>query len=147
MERLGRWCCCHNVSTSGSCPAACALTNTCLRTANIWFGAFLLWIAGLFEFFLGNTFPFVVFMSYGAHFMVFATTGIPWFNAVQPYLATGGGGMSSYYASFGFYPISMAILSFIFLICSIRTNLCFVIIFIFATIGFGKFEPLSNPIV
>lgn len=31
----------------------------------------------------------------------------------------------------------MGVLSFIFLICSLRTNVCFVIIFVAATLGFG----------
>jgi succinate-acetate transporter protein len=43
----------------------------------------------LLEFILGNTFPFVVFMGYGAHFLVFATTFIPWFNAVSAYSESG----------------------------------------------------------
>lgn len=36
-----------------------------------------------------------------------------------------------------FYPLSLAILSFIFLICSLRTNMVFLIIFVAATMGFG----------
>lgn len=36
-----------------------------------------------------------------------------------------------------FYPLVMCILSFIFLVGSLRTNLVFIFIFILATIGFG----------
>jgi succinate-acetate transporter protein len=39
-------------------------------------------------------------------------------------------------SSFGFYVLFMGVLSFIFLICSLRTNVIFVIIFISATLGF-----------
>lgn len=37
----------------------------------------------------------------------------------------------------GFYPIALGMLSFLFLICSIRTNAIFVLIFICATCGFS----------
>lgn len=37
----------------------------------------------------------------------------------------------------GFYPLALAILSFIFLICSLRTNLFFFLIFVAATMGFS----------
>ena len=53
--------------------------------ATIWFGGMLLIFAGLGEFLLGNTFPFLVFMGYGAHFLTFGTTFIPAFNAVSAY--------------------------------------------------------------
>ena len=36
-----------------------------------------------------------------------------------------------------FYPVVMTLLSLIFLLSSFRTNSVFVLIFIFATIGFG----------
>lgn len=54
-------------------------------TCSIWFGGVLLLLAGIGEFILGNTFPFLVFMGYGCHFLTFATTFIPWFNAVGFY--------------------------------------------------------------
>lgn len=37
----------------------------------------------------------------------------------------------------GFYPLTLAMLSFVFLFLSMRTNLVFVLIFICATIGFS----------
>ena len=54
-------------------------------TDSIWFGGMLLILGGFLEFLLGNTFPFCVFMAYGCHFLTFATTTIPWFNAVAAY--------------------------------------------------------------
>jgi succinate-acetate transporter protein len=39
------------------------------RGPNYFFGGLLLIISGLLEFFLGNTFPSVVFFGYGAHFL------------------------------------------------------------------------------
>lgn len=51
-------------------------------TASIFFGGVLLTIAGIGEFILGNTFPFIVFMGYGAHFLTYSTTFLPFFNAI-----------------------------------------------------------------
>ncbi|PPJ53098.1 hypothetical protein CBER1_11575 [Cercospora berteroae] len=112
--------------------------------ATLWFGGFLLILAGLGEFLLGNTFPFLVFMGYGAHFLTFGTTFIPYFNAVSaytsgnPYIGEMNQEQTAAFAnSYGFYPLSLGILSFIFLLCSLRTNLVFFLIFVAATCGFG----------
>lgn len=51
-------------------------------TNSIFFGGVLLTLAGIGEFILGNTFPFIVFMGYGAHFLTYSTTWIPAFNAI-----------------------------------------------------------------
>lgn len=51
-------------------------------TDSIFFGGMLLIFAGIGEFILGNTFPFIVFMGYGAHFLTYATTFIPAFHAI-----------------------------------------------------------------
>lgn len=69
---------------AGSGGAAAATT-----TDSIWFGGMLLGIAGLMEFLLGNTYTFVVFMTFSAHFLTFATSTIPWFNALAPYTTDG----------------------------------------------------------
>ncbi|EME40933.1 hypothetical protein DOTSEDRAFT_136849 [Dothistroma septosporum NZE10] len=114
--------------------------------ATIWFGGMLLIFAGVGEFLLGNTFPFLVFMGYGAHFLTFGTTFIPAFNAISaytsgsPYLGSETGNQAvtpEFAASYGFYPLSLAILSLIFLMCSTRTNLVFFLVFVAATMGFG----------
>jgi succinate-acetate transporter protein len=60
-------------------------------TVNIWFGGMLLIIAGIGEFLLGNTFPMMVFLAYGAHLLSYATTFIPWFNAIGFYNPDGSG--------------------------------------------------------
>lgn len=54
------------------------------------FGGVLLLIAGLLEWFLGNTFPSVVFAAYGAFFFSFAGTLTPAFNAFGAYAPAGG---------------------------------------------------------
>lgn len=58
-------------------------------TASLWFGGVCLYVAGILEFFLGNTFPFIVFFGYGSHFLTFATTWMPFFNAVGYFNKTG----------------------------------------------------------
>ncbi|KAF9691395.1 hypothetical protein EKO04_010583 [Ascochyta lentis] len=114
-------------------------------TVNIWFGGLLLILAGIGEFLLGNTFPMMVFLAYGAHLLSYATTFIPFFNAIGFFnpdgSGVGGPGAGNqtavFAASYAFYPLSMCLLSLIFLLGSLRTNLVFVFIFLFATIGFG----------
>lgn len=51
-------------------------------TCSIWFGGVLLFLGGVGEFLLGNTFPCIVFFGYSAHFLTFATTFIPFFSAI-----------------------------------------------------------------
>jgi hypothetical protein len=57
----------------------------------IWFGGMLLILAGIGEFLLGNNFPMIVFLAYGAHLLSFATTFIPWFNAIGFFNPDGSG--------------------------------------------------------
>jgi succinate-acetate transporter protein len=122
-------------------------TNAC----SIWFGGLLLFFAGLGEFLLGNDFSFLVFMGYGAHILTFATTFVPSFNAVafysdgDPNKATAGfaasfgtrlnplNPLSVLISATGYYPIALGILSLIFLLGALRTNLIFVLIFVSAT--------------
>lgn len=53
--------------------------------ATAWFGGMLLILAGIGEFLLGNTFPFLVFMCYGSHFLTFSTVTIPEWGAISSY--------------------------------------------------------------
>lgn len=53
--------------------------------ASLSFGALLLILAGIGEFLVGNTFPMIVFMGYGCHFLTVSITFIPLFNAVSAY--------------------------------------------------------------
>jgi succinate-acetate transporter protein len=97
-------------------------------------------VGGFLEFILGNTFPFVVFTSFGAFWLTFAATLQPFYSAYSLYatkedptgLATAG-----FTASFAFFLVFMGLLCFIYLICSLRTNVVFVIIFFTLVIAFG----------
>lgn len=114
-------------------------------TVNIWFGGLLLILAGIGEFLLGNTFPMIVFLAYGAHLLSYATTFIPWFNAIGFFNPDGSGlggpGAANqtplFLSSYAFYLVAMCLLSFIFLLGSLRVNGVFVLIFATVTIGFG----------
>ncbi|KAK2626357.1 hypothetical protein QTJ16_004619 [Diplocarpon rosae] len=107
------------------------------------FGGLLMLLGGFLEFILGNTFPFIVFMSFGAFWLSFAATLQPFYAASASYapnpatspaegLATVG-----FNASFGFFLVFMAVLCVIYLVCSLRTNAVFVVIFFTLVLGFG----------
>ncbi|KAE9363150.1 hypothetical protein N431DRAFT_357090 [Stipitochalara longipes BDJ] len=107
------------------------------------FGGLLMVVGGFLEFILGNTFPFVVFISFGAFWLTFAATLQPFYYAYGSYAPTPtdpeSAGMSTvgFTASFGFFLVFMGVLCFIYLICSLRTNVVFVVIFFTLVIAFG----------
>ncbi|KIM93817.1 hypothetical protein OIDMADRAFT_172920 [Oidiodendron maius Zn] len=98
-----------------------------------WFGGALQLISGVLEFFLGNTFPFVVLSSFGAFFLSFASTLTPYYNASAAY----GNNTAEFQATFGFFPLFMGLLCTFYFICALRTNLVFVTIFFFLIIALG----------
>ena len=123
-------------------------------------GGLLMFTGGLLEFFLGNTFSFAVFVSYGmsrvsanircndtelillgGYFFSYGITLTPSYNAYNGYnsdpTSTAQGLASApFNAGFGFFLLCMAFLSLIFLICSLRTNVMFVIVFLTLVVGF-----------
>lgn len=66
-------------------------SSVATTTVNVFFGGVLLFVAGVGEFLLGNTFPMMVFFAYGAHFLSYATLFIPWFNAIGYFNPDGSG--------------------------------------------------------
>ncbi|KAK0747204.1 GPR1/FUN34/yaaH family-domain-containing protein [Schizothecium vesticola] len=102
-----------------------------------WFcGGLLLFLGGLLEFFLAHTFAFVVYCSYGGFFLALGATLTPGFNAAVPYETATGVLGAAFYNSFGFFYLFVGFLSFVFFICSLRTNICLVILFLAYTIAF-----------
>ncbi|EXJ77981.1 hypothetical protein A1O3_09140 [Capronia epimyces CBS 606.96] len=96
------------------------------------FGGLLMVLGGLLEFFLGNTFPFVVFGSFGAFWLSFAATLTPYFNASIAYDPTHPATSSTnptFAATYAYFLVYMAMLCFIYMIVAIRTNIVFVLIF------------------
>lgn len=99
-------------------------------------------VGGFLEFVLGNTFPFVVFISFGAFWLTFASTLQPVYYAYGLYAPPGGtpvDGLKTvgFNASFGFFLVFMAVLCLIYLVCSLRTNVVFVIIFFTLVVAFS----------
>ena len=93
-------------------------------------GGIAMTIAGICEFILGNTFPFVVFIVYGAHWCNVAFTSDPAHNLLAAYGPNGTGAVTTAYNSGqASYNIVLAMVSFIFFLGSLRTNLPFVLIF------------------
>ncbi|KAL9015258.1 MAG: hypothetical protein Q9173_000144 [Seirophora scorigena] len=119
------------------------------------FGGLLMTLGGILEFVLGNTFPFVVFCSYGGFWFTLGSTLTPSFNAYGAYAKdptepweglTSEGFHASYgectlmdllylpiqlmaVVRLGFFLLFMGFLSLLYLICALRTNLVFVTIF------------------
>lgn len=98
-------------------------------------------VGGFLEFILGNTFPFVVFMSFGAFWLSFAATLQPFYSAYGSYSTTANpaDGLKTvgFTASFAFFMVYMGVLCLIYLICSLRTNIAFVVIFFTLVLAFG----------
>lgn len=87
---------------------------------------------GLLEFVLGNTFPFVVFASYGGFWLTFGATLTPSYHAFGAYAPSDpSAGLADpvFLSSFAFFLLWMGVLSFVYLVCSLRTNVVFVLIF------------------
>jgi len=94
----------------------------------------------LCEFILGNTYPFVVFTIYGVHWTASAYAQDPWHPLTLAYGTAAEGAVNqSYDSGQGMYFIVMALVSFIFLLGSLRTNGPFVIVFVCLVCLFGLF--------
>lgn len=110
--------------------------------AYYFFGGLLMILGGFLEFILGKTFTFVVFSSFGGFWLTLASTLQPFYNASGAYAplnatsAQQGFATVGFTASFGFFQMFMAVLCFIYLICALRTNICFVVIFLTLTLAF-----------
>ncbi|KAK9479555.1 GPR1/FUN34/yaaH family-domain-containing protein [Lipomyces japonicus] len=151
------------------CPLGCALigwkgagqSGAATTGAFVFVGGLLLLLSGILEFLLGNTFSFVVFCSFGAFWLSFAGILIPSFNSVGAYSPTGdsqvlGLNTKGFQASIAFYLLFWALAVLILLICALRTNIAFVLLFVCLeatflclTIGFfllseGKFAHGNN---
>ena len=89
-------------------------------------------IGSFLEFILGNTFPFVVFGSFGAFWLTFAATLTPFYNASIAYDPTNPAASSAnptFSASFAYFQVYMGVLCFVYMICAMRTNIIFFLIF------------------
>ncbi|KAF1987491.1 GPR1/FUN34/YaaH-class plasma membrane protein [Aulographum hederae CBS 113979] len=107
------------------------------------FGGLLMVLGSLGEFLIGNTFPFVVFGSFGAFWLSFAATLQPFYGAYALYsddpIGNPIGGLTTvgFNASFGFFLVTMGLMCFVYLILSLRTNVVFFLIFLTLVPAFG----------
>lgn len=79
--------------------------------------------------------------STGAFWVVQGTMNMPFYAVGQNYSPTGNSleGMhtAEYHATLGFYYMTLAAISFVYLICSIRTNVCFFVALLSIVSGFS----------
>lgn len=113
-------------------------------------GGMCMVIGGVLEFFLGNTFPFVVFVSFGGFWLSFATLNSAFYGIQSAYGATAAAGASTvaYESGLAFYLIFWGVLCFIYFIISLRTNVVFAVIFITVDMAFillsAEYWQLAN---
>lgn len=131
-------------------PLACDLMgwrgaggNGAATTGVFYFlGGLLLILSSILEFLLGNSFPMVVFAVYGGFWLSFAGTLTPSFAAYATYAAepltnpAEGLTTKGFNSSFAFWLLFMGMITLVFLICSIRTNIAFVVLFFSLVIAF-----------
>ncbi|KAK2024488.1 GPR1/FUN34/YaaH-class plasma membrane protein [Colletotrichum zoysiae] len=105
-------------------------------------GGLLMLIGGLLEWVLGNNFSSVVFLTFSAFWFAFGATLDPSFVAVASYApdgaTSGAAGVTTqdFNASFGFFTLAMAMVCVVFLVCSLRTNVVFFVIFLTLVVTF-----------
>ncbi|KAH9845286.1 transcriptional activator of ethanol catabolism AlcS [Teratosphaeria destructans] len=110
----------------------------------VFFGGVLQLIAAVMEWFLGNTFSFLVFGTFGAGLLSLAAPNLPAFNlqnyvathAVTPMALTAAEQAAierEYYSSMAFGILTFGLLTTTYGFCALRTNIIFVAVFFLAT--------------
>ncbi|KAM3515365.1 hypothetical protein MY11210_000927 [Beauveria gryllotalpidicola] len=105
------------------------------------FGGMLQILGAVLEWIMGNTFVYIVFGSFGAFWLAFAVTLTPFYNAQGAFTANAttaaerAAGVASFQSSLAFFHVFMGLVVFMFLICSLRTNVVFFCIFFFLDIA------------
>ncbi|KAF7586603.1 hypothetical protein BBP40_008630 [Aspergillus hancockii] len=109
----------------------------------IFFGGFIQILGGIGEWIIGNTFSCALFFTYGTFWIVQGTSLIPFFATGLLYSPTSNvmDGMQtpSYNATVAYYYVSLTILTFVYTICSIRTNVCLFTALFLLVIAFALF--------
>ncbi|THX15275.1 alpha/beta-hydrolase [Aureobasidium pullulans] len=100
----------------------------------LWQGGIVTILGAVGDWIAGNTFPAIVFSLFGGFWCAFATTMIPSAGAFSVYSSDSSNtalGLQSpaFLSSLAFYFLAMALLCLIFLICSLRINVAFVMAF------------------
>ncbi|KAJ5527767.1 hypothetical protein N7513_011926 [Penicillium frequentans] len=115
----------------------------------IFFGGMVQILGGVGEWIIGNTFSCALFFTYGTFWIVQGTTQMPFFAVGTNYSSTGntleGVQTPEFDATIGLYYVCLALLTFVYLICSLRTNVClflalFLLVITFALTGATYFQ-------
>ncbi|KIH92204.1 hypothetical protein SPBR_03108 [Sporothrix brasiliensis 5110] len=103
--------------------------------AYFFLGGLLMFVSGLLEWVLGNSFSSIVFSSVGCFWFTFGGILCPSFGTYGFYAKDGeplqsGLADPGFNASLGFFLASFGLYALILLVCSLRTNAVFVLIFL-----------------
>ncbi|KAG6029928.1 hypothetical protein E4U41_000229 [Claviceps citrina] len=106
-------------------------------------GGALMVLGALLEWIMGNTFPAVVFSVFGTFWLAYAGVLSPGFGAYSAYAPAGaaspadGLATEGFNASIAYWFLFMGLMCLLFLVCSLRTNVVFVAIFLSLVVAFG----------
>ncbi|KAH7133797.1 GPR1/FUN34/yaaH family-domain-containing protein [Dactylonectria macrodidyma] len=114
-------------------------------TISVYFfmGGVLMLLSGIMEWIIGNSFPAIVFCSFGCFWLSFGGILNPSFAAFSSYAPADakspaeGMATRGFNASLGFWLVFMGLLAVVYLICALRTNMVFVFIFLSLIPAFG----------
>lgn len=110
-----------------------AASGTAICGAFYALGGICMFLAGIMEWIIGNTFPFVVFTSFGGFWLAFAIIQDPSVGVAAAYSATGnateGQANPLFAEGIAVYLVCWGVVVFIYLLGSLRTNIVFVVLF------------------
>lgn len=128
------------------CPTSCCLmgwrgasANSLLALIGAYYfmGGMALYVAGLLEFVIGNTFPALVFTSFGTFWLTLGGYLDPKFAVQQSLLLAEGAKPATYYVPFGYYLVFWAVYTYFLTIAAFRTNVVLVWILLFVALAFS----------
>lgn len=128
-------------------PLSCVLmgwrgaSNPVVQAGSFYYlGGMCMVIGGVFEGIIGNTFPFVVFISFGAFWLSYATLSTSFYGLQAAYSTTGNAAQGAetvgYNSGLAFYLLFWGVMCTIYAVISLRTNLVFFTIFVTVDMAF-----------
>ena len=126
-------------------PTSCCLmgwrgatTNSLLALIGSFYfmGGMALYVAGILEFIIGNTFPALVFTSFGSFWLTLGGFLDPRFAVQTSLLTSQTGSAAEYYVPFGYYLIFWAVYTYFLTFAACRTNVVLVWILLFVALAF-----------
>lgn len=101
------------------------ITNVAVSVA-CFYGGISSMLAGILEFFTGNTFAFTLLLSYGGYWLSYAAIFIPLFGIAAAYEGT-----DQFENALGLYLLGWAIWTFIVVLLLLKSTLAFLLMFFF----------------